>query len=228
VSEKLERYQDLVAELARLKVDVIVVTSTQMALAAKEVTRTIPIVAGVMADPVKDGLVTSLARPGGNITGLTFLGPALVAKRLQLLREAVPGAAHVAVLSHPGVYSEQTILGMVEEAKVAAKMLGMRLQFVEARGPNEFERAFSAMATEGAKALTVLPSPMFYVEHKRLVELAAKHQLPAIYAFREAVDAGGLMSYGTNIPEFDYFPTVDLGYRRALSSSRSHGGQYAV
>jgi len=199
--ERLERYRDLVAELARLKVDVIVVGSTAMALAAKQVTTTIPIVAAVMADPVKDGLVASLARPGGNITGLTFLGPALVAKRLQLLRQAVPGASHVAVLLHPEVYSEQTMRDMVEEAEVAAKTLGMRLQLVEARGPNEFERVFSAMATGGANALTVFPSPMFYAEHRHLVDLATKHRLPAIYAFKEAAAAGGLMSYGTNIPE---------------------------
>jgi len=200
-SEKREPYQDLVAELVRLRVDAIVVTSTPMALAAKEVTRTIPLVAVVMADPVKDGIVASLARPDGNITGLTFLGPALTAKRLQLLREVVPGAAHVAVLLHPGVYSEHTMRDMVEEAQGAAKTLAMRLQFVEAKSPNELERAFSVMTTGGANAMTLFPSPMFYTEHRRLVDLAATHRLPVIYSFREAVDLGGLMSYGTYIPD---------------------------
>jgi putative ABC transport system substrate-binding protein len=199
-SDKVQRHQDFVAEFVRLKVDVIVVTSTPMALAAKEVTTTVPIVAVVMADPVKDGVVATLARPGGNITGLTFLGPALVAKRLQLLRDTVPGATHVAVLSHPGVYSEQTMRDMVDEAQAAAKTLGMRLQFFEARSPNDFEKAFSAMAAGGINALTVFPSPMFYAEHRRLVDLAMTHRLPVIYAFREAADAGGLMAYGPNIP----------------------------
>jgi putative ABC transport system substrate-binding protein len=171
-----------------------------MALAAKEVTTTVPIVAVVMADPVRDGLVTSIARPGGNITGLTFLGPALVAKQLQLLRETVPGATHVGVLVHPGVYSEHTMRDMAEEAEAAAKTLGMRLQFVEVRSHNDFERAFSAMVTGGAKALTMFPSPMFYAEHRRLVDLAVTHRLPVMYPFREAVDSGGLMGYGTNIP----------------------------
>jgi putative ABC transport system substrate-binding protein len=199
--ERIELYRDLVTELTRLKVDVIVVGSTLMALAAKQVTRTIPIVVAVMADPVRDGLVASLARPGGNITGLTFLAPALVAKRLQLLNEAVPEVSHVAALSHPGVYSEHTMRDMVKETEVAAQTLGVRLQLLESRSPSDFDRAFSAMATNGASALIVFPSPMFYAEHRRLVDLAAKHQLPAIYAFREAVDAGGLMSYGTSIPE---------------------------
>jgi ABC-type uncharacterized transport system substrate-binding protein len=198
--DKAQRPQDFVAEFVRLKVDVIVVTSTPMALAAKEVTTTVPVVAVVMADPVKDGVVASLARPGGNITGLTFLGPALVAKRLQFLRETVPGATHVAVLVHPGIYSEETMRGMAEEAEGAAKSLGMRLQFVEARGPNDFEKAFATMVTGGANALTVFPSPMVYAEHRRLVDLANAHRLPAVYPFREAVDAGGLMAYGTNIP----------------------------
>jgi putative tryptophan/tyrosine transport system substrate-binding protein len=199
--EILDRYRALVAELASLKVDVIVVGSTRMAVAAKQVTTTTPIVAAVMADPVKDGLVASLGHPGGNITGLTFFAPALVAKRVQLLREAVPGAPHVAVLSHAGVYSEHTMKDMLEEAEVAAKTLGVSLQLLQVKDPNEIDRAFSAMATGGARALIVFPSPMFYAEHRRIVDLATKYRLPAIYAFREAVDSGGLMSYGTNIPD---------------------------
>ena len=199
--ERLERYRELLAELVDLKVNVVVVGSTGMALAAKQVTTTIPIVAAVMADPVRDGLVASLARPGGNITGLTFFAPSLVAKRLQLLREAVPKTYKVAVLSHPGVYSEPTMRDMLQEAEVAAQKLEIRLQFIEARSPKEFDRAFSAMTTGGASGLIVLPSPMFYAEHRRLIELAARHHVPAIYAFREAVDGGGLMSYGANIPE---------------------------
>jgi putative ABC transport system substrate-binding protein len=107
----------------------------------------------------------------------------------------------MAALSHAGVYSEHTMRDMVKETEGAAKTLGVQLQLLEARSPNDFDKAFSAMATNGARALIVFPSPMFYAEHKHLVNLAAKHQLPAIYPFREAVDAGGLMSYGTSIPE---------------------------
>jgi len=198
---RVERLPDLAAGLARLKVNVIVASSTPAALAAKQATTTIPIVSAVMGDPVGDGLVASLARPGGNITGLTFLAPALVAKRLQLLKEAVPDVSHVAALSHPAVYGEQTMRDMLKEAEVAAQTLGVQLQVLEARNPNDFDRAFSAMVTNSASALIVFPSPMFYGAHNRLVELAAKHRLPAIYAFKEAVAAGGLMSYGTNIPD---------------------------
>jgi len=198
---RLERLPDLVGELARLKVSVIVASATPAALAAKQATTTIPIVSAVMADPVGDGLVASLARPGGNITGLTFLAPALVAKRLQLLKEAVPGVSHVAALLHPSVYGEHTMRDMLKEAEVAAQTLGVQLQVLEARSPNDFDRAFSAMVTKSASALVVFPSPMFYGAHGGLVELAAKHRLPAIYAFKEAVAAGGLMSYGTSIPD---------------------------
>jgi putative ABC transport system substrate-binding protein len=198
---RAERLPDLVAELVRLKVNVIVASATPAALAAKQATTTIPIVSAVMGDPVGDGLVASLARPGGNITGLTFLAPALVAKRLQLLKEAVPGASHVAALLHPGVYGEHTMKDMLKEAEVAAQTLGVQLQLLEARSPNEFDRAFSAMVTNSASGLVVFPSPMFYGAHRRLVDLAAKHRLPAIYAFQEAVAGGGLMSYGTSIPD---------------------------
>ena len=198
---RVERLPDLVAELARLKVNVIVASATPAALAAKQATTTIPIVSAVMGDPVGDGLVASLARPGGNITGLTFLAPALVAKRLQLIKEAVPGVSHVAALSHPGVYGEHTMRDMLKETEIAAQTLGVQLQVLEARSPEDFDTAFSAMVTNSASALIVFPSPMFYGAHRRLVDLAAKHRLPTIYAFKEAVAAGGLMSYGTSIPD---------------------------
>ena len=196
---RVERFPALAAELARLKVDVIVAGSTPAALAAKHVTTTIPIVVAVMHDPVRDGLVQSLARPGGNITGLTLLGPELVPKRLQLLKEAVPGVSRVAALWHPAAGGERTMRDMVKEMEVAARTLGVQLQVLEARSPNDFDRAFSAMTRERADALIVLPSPMFYAEHKRIVDLAANSRLPAIYGFREAVDAGGLMAYGASI-----------------------------
>jgi ABC-type uncharacterized transport system substrate-binding protein len=195
----VERLQELVAELARLNVSVIVASATPAALAAKRAITTIPIVSAVMGDPVGDGLVASLARPGGNITGLTFLGPGLVTKRLQLLKEAVPGVSHVAALVHPRVYGEHTMQNMLKEAEVAAQTLGVQLQVVEASSPNDFDRAFSEIRTPAA--LVQFPSPMFYVAHTRLAELTAKHRLPAIFAAKENVVAGGLMSYGTNIPD---------------------------
>jgi putative ABC transport system substrate-binding protein len=186
-------------DLVRLNVDVIVAGGTPAALAAKRATNTIPIVSGSMADPVADGLVASLARPGGNLTGNTFLAPELGPKRLQLLREVVPRVARVAVLQHPGVYSERTMRDMLKGIRAAA--VGIQLQVLEARSPNDFATAFSAMAKARAGALIILPSTMFYVEYRRLVDLAAQHRLPAIYAFREAVEAGGLMCYGADIPD---------------------------
>ncbi len=198
---KVERFPDLAAELVRLKVDLIFAGNTPAARAAKQATSTIPIVVPVMADPVRDGLIASLARPGGNITGSTFLAPELVPKRLQLLKEAVPGASRVAVLWHPGVYGERTMRDMLKETEGAAKTLGVHLQLLEARGPNDFDRAFSAMSSGRADALIVFPSPMFFAEHKRIVDVAAKNRLPAIYPFREAVEAGGLMAYGASIPD---------------------------
>src|SRR5881396_1746604 len=129
-----ERFPALAAELVALKVDVIVAPVTPAALAAKQATRTLPIVFAVAADPVGSGLVTSLARPGGNVTGLSLLSPELVGKRLELLKQAVPGVSRVAVLWHPGDYGERTEKDMLNEADVAARALGMRLQLVEARG----------------------------------------------------------------------------------------------
>src|SRR5207237_626114 len=126
------------------QVDVIVANSTPAARAAKQVTTTIPIVAIAMADPVEDELVSSLARPGGNVTGTTFLGPELVSRRLQLLKELVPGLSRVAVLWHPHAYGERTMAGMVKEIEGAAQTLGTKLQFVPAAGPDDLELAFAA------------------------------------------------------------------------------------
>ena len=206
--EKFERLPALAAELVALKVDVIVAGPTPAALAAKHVTRTIPIVFATGGDAVTDGLVTSLARPGGNVTGLSGLAPDLVGKWLELLKRAVPGVSRVAVLWQPGAVGELTEKSMLNGAEHAARALRMRLQVVEARGPEDFGRAFSDMARARADALTVLPSPMLFSERRRLVDLAAKNRLPAVYPLREYVDAGGLMSYGAN--------AADL-YRRAAT-----------
>jgi len=195
---KPERLPALAAELVALKVDVIVTVSNTTALAAKQATRTVPIVFTAVANPVAAGIVTSLARPGGNLTGLASLGSELVGKRLELVKQAVPGVSRVAVLWLPGALGERTEKDMRAGADVASRALGVRLQFVEARGPADFDRAFSDMTSARADALTLLPSNMFLREHRRLVDLAAKNRLPAVYGSREFVDAGGLMSYGAN------------------------------
>jgi putative ABC transport system substrate-binding protein len=197
--EKWERLPDLAAALVRLKVDVIFALYTPAALAAKQATSTIPVVAGAMADPVGDALVTSLARPGGNITGTAFLGPQLVAKRLELLKEALPSVLRVAALWNPGAYGERTTRDMLNDTELAARALGVRLQLLETRGPNDLDSAFAAMTRERAGALIVLPSPR--VNLRRIVDLAAKHRLPAMYQSRGPVDAGGLMAYGANLAD---------------------------
>jgi putative ABC transport system substrate-binding protein len=205
---KLERLPALAAELVALKVDVIVASGTLAALAASQGTRTVPIVFSPAGDPVGSGLVTSLARPGGNVTGLSALALELVGKHLELLKQAVPRVSRVAVLWQPGAFGERTEKDMLKQADVAAQDLGVRLQFVEAREPTDFDRAFSEMTRARAGALTVLGSNMFVSERRRLVDLAAEKLLPAVYQVRELVDVGGLMSYGPNL--------ADL-YRRAAT-----------
>jgi putative tryptophan/tyrosine transport system substrate-binding protein len=198
---KPDRFPALAAELVALKVDIIVAWSTPTAQAAKQATNSIPIIAAVMADPVGDELVASLARPGSNVTGTTFLGPELVAKRLQLLGDVVPGLARVAALWHPHAYGEHTMASVVRDVEDAARTLGMQLQLVPADGPDDIASAFSTMAKERAGAFIVLPSPMLFGEHQRIVELAANNRLPGMYQAREFVDAGGLMSYGANLDD---------------------------
>ena len=180
---KLERRPALAAELVALKVDVILAAGgTLTALAAKQATTTIPIVFAAIGDPVGSGLVTSLARPGGNVTGLSNLGPELIGKRLELLKQSIPGVDRVAVLRQPGALGERTANDMLKVADVAARVLGVQPQFIEARYPDEFVRAFSDMTSARAGALAVLPANMFLREHRRVVDLAAKNRLPAMYA----------------------------------------------
>jgi len=200
---KVEQLPALAAELVALKVDVIVASGTLAALAAKQATSTLPIVFNPAGDPVGSGLVTSLARPGGNVTGLSAFAPELIGKRLELLKQAVPGVSRVAVLWQPGAFGERAEMDTLKRAEVAARDLGVPLQFVEARGPADFDRAFSDMTRARAGALTVLASNMFNSERRRLVDLAAKNRLPALYSARELVDAGGLMSYGANLADLN-------------------------
>jgi putative tryptophan/tyrosine transport system substrate-binding protein len=196
---KRERLPALAAELVARKVDVILAEGGTLGpRVAMQATTTIPIVFAGAGDPVGSGLVTSLARPGGNVTGLSGIGPELVGKRLELLKQALPGVDRVAVLRQPVALGERTAKDMLKAADVAARALGVQPQFIEARGPDELARAFSDMTSARAGALTVLPANMFLREHRRLVDLAAKNRLPAVYTSREFVDAGGLMSYGAN------------------------------
>jgi len=203
---KRERFPMLAAELVALKVDVIVATGTPAALAAKQATATIPIVFLAVSDPVESGLVTSLARPGGNVTGLSNVAPQLVGKGLELLKQTVPGVSRVAVLWEPGATGERADRATLAEAEVAGRALGVQLQFVEVRGPADFDRAFSDMTKRRAGALTVFPGAMLFGERKQLTELAAKNRLATVYPWREYVDAGGLMSYGPDLAD---------SYRRA-------------
>ena len=196
-----ERIPALVTELIALKVGVIVVTSTPSAMAVKQANSNIPTVFTWAADPVGSGLVTSLARPGGNITGLSFLAPDLIGKRLELLKQAVPGVSRIAALWRPGDYVERMEKDMLTEADRAAGALRLRLQVVEARGPEDFDRAFSDMIKARADAVTVQSTNVFFIERRRLGDLAAKHRLPAIYPAREFVDAGGLISYGPSVAD---------------------------
>ena len=191
---RLDRLPDLAAELVRLKVDLLVSWSTQGVTAAKNATATIPIVMITVRDPVGTGLVASLARPGGNVTGMSgSAGLEIAAKQLELLKETVPGIRRVAVLSNPANAYHALAL---KEVNAAARPLGVQLQHLEARGPNEFDGAFAAMAKERAEALLVVADIIFNSHQVRLAELAARSRLPAVYGVSESVEAGGLMSYG--------------------------------
>jgi ABC-type uncharacterized transport system substrate-binding protein len=198
---RIERFPELATELVRLNLDLIVASNTPAALAAKQATTAIPIVVPVMGDPVGDGLASSLARPGGNVTGMTFLGPELATKRLELLKQALPTMSRVAALWHPGAYGDSTMKEMMGKLAAAAGTLQVQLQLVEVRGAAEFDRAFLAMGRERADALIVLPSPMLFSERRHIVDLATKHRLPSIAMAREFAELGGLMAYGANLPD---------------------------
>jgi putative ABC transport system substrate-binding protein len=192
---------NLAAELVRLRVDLLFAEATPSALAAKQATITIPIVFSPIADPIGSGLVATLARPGGNITGLTFMAPELGGKRLELLKETVPGMMRVGVLSHRGNPSEATLKSMLAEMEAAARASGVQLQHQQAQGPNDLDRAFAAMSRERVDGLILLPSAMFSSERRRIADRAAKNRLPTVFFFREFVEAGGLVSYGPSFVE---------------------------
>jgi putative tryptophan/tyrosine transport system substrate-binding protein len=193
--DRVERLLDLAAELVRLKVDVIVSWGTQGVTAARNVTETIPIVMIAVRDPVGTRLIASLARPGGNVTGVSgSAGLEWVAKQLELLKETVPRIRRVAILSNPtNAYHHLAI----REVKVAARSLGVQPQLLEARGPNELDGAFAAMAKERVGALLVLSDAMLNSHRTRLADLAARSRLPTAFGVRESVEAGGLATTGS-------------------------------
>jgi putative ABC transport system substrate-binding protein len=197
LAEGLKELPTRVAELVRLKVDVIVTWTTPGTLAAKQGTKTIPIVA-VSGDPVETGLVASLARPGGNLTGFAILTTDLETKKLELLREAIPGVSRIGVLWNP----DNPVWAIAwKELPNAAQSLGLKLQSLEVRDPGEFEQVFASASSQRAGALLVVQEGLFVSHRQRIVELAARKRLPAMYGQSQFVDAGGLMSYGPSVPD---------------------------
>ena len=196
----VERLPELAADLVQRKVDLIVAPAGSAALAAKNATTSIPIVMIFPSDPVELGLVASLQRPGGNITGTTLTpGPAIFGKQLQILKEAIPRASRVAMLWNP---ADSSFALQMKEVEAAARALEIHLQYLEARGPEEFGRAFAAMARDRAHALLVGATSTFLAHRSRLAEFAVKGRLPTMYSFRENVEAGGLMAYSVNMAGF--------------------------
>jgi ABC-type uncharacterized transport system substrate-binding protein len=202
---KVERLPELAEELVRLKVDVIVTVGTPPAQAVKAATATIPIVMALISDPVGTGLVGSLARPGGNVTGLSTVSQDLSGKRLELLKETLPKVSRVAVLYDP---NDPAKVDEFKETEVAARPLGVQLQSLEVRGLDEFDGAFKAATRAKAGAILVLPTSILNTNWTRIAELATKNRLPTMFATSQFTDAGGLMSYG---PDYG-----DL-YRRAAT-----------
>ena len=191
----LDELPRLADELVRSKVDVILASSSSAGIAAKTATTSIPIVFTSLSHPVEIGLIKSLARPGGNITGLTVNAGATITKRLELLRELVPTLKQVAVLTHP---AHPTDAVQRKEIEDAARALGLQLKLAAVRGPEDFEAAFKAAS--GAGVLLNIDTPLFTTYRTQFAELAARNRLPAIWSHRIIVEAGGLMSYGTYIP----------------------------
>jgi putative ABC transport system substrate-binding protein len=195
---RYERLPQLVAELVRLRVDVIFAYGTPGSLAAKNATTTIPIVFAGVADPLEIGLVATVSTPGANVTGVMSNNPELSAKRVSLLKEAVPGASRLAVLANPEF---KVTPSMLAETRLAARSLGVEVKVVEIRRPQDMRMAFEAMTAAKTNALVVLVDPMFIAERRRITELALSSRIPAMYHLRQFVEVGGLISYGVDYTE---------------------------
>jgi len=208
---RADRLPGLAEELVRLKVDIITASPTPAAMAAKKATSTIPIVGMSLTEPVAVGLVASLARPGGNVTGVSYaFGTEIFGKQLELLRDFSPSGRRVAVLANPG--GSPAYPQMLEATRAAARSLGLELQLLEVREAEEFDGAFAAMARERARALLVMGHPLFFLHRARLADLAVRNRLPSMSTQEQWVDAGGLMSYGPNF--------VDISRRGAVYVDR--------
>jgi putative ABC transport system substrate-binding protein len=192
----IERLTEFAAELVRLKVDVIVAGSTQSIDAARQATQTIPIVFPVTFDPVGSGFVASLARPGGNLTGLSTVNPDAAAKRVELMKEIMPSISRLAVLRNPTNSGSQIPL---KETEAGAKRLSIQLQVVEARSGNDLAAAFRAVGTGQAQALIVLADALFFAQRNQVAEFGIKHRLPSMFDDAQSVAAGGMISYGANL-----------------------------
>src|SRR5262249_33180502 len=196
--DRTERFQEFAAEMVRLKVDVIVVVTTPAALAVKKATTTIPIVHPNAINPVQSGLVASLARPGGNLTGGAAQTAVLSTKRLELLKEALPGISRATVLWNPG---NPALAPARREMEGAVDALGFKIQFEEVRNPEEVAAAFVAIAQDPPDALLVLQDALTLQHRKEIIDFAIQNRLPGIFVAKEWVEAGGLMSYGESLPD---------------------------
>ena len=210
---KTERFPELAAELVARGVDVIVTFGgTLSAQAAQRATTRVPIVFQSAGDPLAEGLVASLARPGGNMTGLSFFTPELIGKRMELLKQVAPETKLIALLIKPDSMPDEAREVRLREAEASARALGIGLRVVEARGPEDFDRAFSEMSEARADALTVIATPVYALAMRRITELAAKNRLPAVSEGRDFADSGGLMAYG---PSF-----ADLARRAGIYAAK--------
>jgi len=198
---KSELMPEQAVELERSGVDVIVAGPFEALQAAKQSTSRVPIIMTPSVDPVATGVVKSLDRPGGTITGITEMMPELTPQRLQLLKQIVPTMSRVAILWWPGTLREETFNQMLKETHATARAIGVQIQVVEASKLDDFDAAFSAMAKERAEGLIVLVNPMFFVQRQHIIERAAKQRLPAIYEWKPFVQSGGLISYGADVPD---------------------------
>lgn len=203
---KNELLPDLIGDLERVGVDVIVAGPFAALRAAKQATTRVPIVMTPSADPVVAGIVESLARPGGNVTGITEMAPELTPKRLEMLKEILPSLSRVAILWQPGTLSEATFSRMLRDTHATARSLGVQVRVVEAKAVTDFDAAFAQMVSERAEALIVLVNPMFNVQRKHIIDRAEQHRLPAMYEWKEFARSGGLVSYGADVQDI---------YRRA-------------
>ena len=205
---RIEKFSTLAAELVREGVDLILAPNSTAARAARQATATIPIVGFALADAIGDGLVASLARPGGNVTGMTFIGPELAAKRLELLKDIVPAISRVTALWHIDAFGERTTSEMLKSTESTAAALGLQLQTIGIRSHAELDGAFATIVASRTEGVLVFPSPLFFSGQRLIADLALRHRLPSTFVSNEFVQLGGLFAYGADL--------ADLARRSAI------------